>query len=127
MDYWKNSGWDQVPPAIMVAVGRDVDLMNGLTRWASIASYAALAVALYYLGRACRSGGILPGWLGIVSYAGATILVALIVVSQVPGADAVNNLLSLAIGMGVAPIVTIGLGVHIARAASSAPAPHDGR
>ncbi len=28
VDYWRNSGWEQVPPAIMVAVGRDVDLMN---------------------------------------------------------------------------------------------------
>ena len=127
VDYWKSSGWDQTPAAIMVAVGRDVDLMNGLTRWASIASYAALAVALYYLGRACRSGGVLPGWLGVVAYAGTAILVAMIVVSQVSDADAVNNLLSLAIGMVVAPVVTIGLGVHIARAASGAPAPVHGR
>ena len=127
VDYWKNSGWDQVPAAIMVAVGRDVDLMNGLTRWAGIASYAALAIALYYLGRACRSGGVLPGWLGVVAYVGAAILVAMIVVSQVSDADALSNLLSLAIGMVVAPIVTIGLGVHIARAASCAPAPVDGR
>lgn len=51
----------------------------------------------------------------------------MIVVSQVSGADALNNLLSLAIGMVVAPIVTIGLGVHIAHAASGAPAPVDGR
>lgn len=127
VDYWKNSGWDQVPAAIMVAVGRDVDLMNGLTRSAGIASYAALAIALYYLGRACRSGGVLPGRLGVVAYVGAAILVAMIVVSQVSGADALNNLLSLAIGMVVAPIVTIGMGVHIAHAASGALAPVDGR
>ncbi len=127
VDYWRSSGWEQVPPAIMVAVGRDVDLMDGLSRWAGLASYAALAIALYYLGRACRSGGVLPGWLGVVAYAGAAILVAMIVVSQVDGADALSNLLSLAIGMVVAPIVTIGLGVHIARAASGTPAPVDGR
>lgn len=127
VDYWKGSGWDQIPPAIMVAVGRDVDLMNGVTHWAGIASYAALAIALYYLGRACRSGGVLPGWLGVVAYAGAAILVAMIVVSQVDGTDAISNLLALAIGMVVAPIITIGLGVHIARAASGTPAPVDGR
>ncbi len=127
VDYWRNSGWEQVPPAIMVAVGRDVDLMNELSRWAGIASYAALAIALNYLGRACRSGGALPGWLGVVAYAGAAILVAMIVVSQLSDADALSNLLSLAVGMVVAPIVTIGLGVHIARAASGAPAPVDRR
>jgi lipopolysaccharide export LptBFGC system permease protein LptF len=62
-----------------------------------------------------------------VAYVGAAILVAMIVVSQVSGADALSNLLSLAIGMVVAPIVTIGLGVHIFRAASGAPEPVDGR
>jgi hypothetical protein len=64
-----------------------------------------------YLGRACRSGDVLPGWLGVIAFVGAASLVAMIVVSQLSGADALNNLLSLAIGMVVAPIVTIGLGV----------------
>ncbi len=32
VDYWKSSGWDQVPPAIMVAVGRQTDLMGELSR-----------------------------------------------------------------------------------------------
>jgi len=125
VDYWKSSGWDTVPATIMVAVGRQLDLMSELSRWSGIASYAALATALYYLARACRSSAVLPGWLGVVAYVGAAILVAMIVVSQVDGTDALNNLLSLAIGMVVAPLVTIGLGVYIARAASVASAPAD--
>lgn len=117
VDYWRNSGWELAPATIMVAVGRDLDLMDGLTRWAGVASYAALAIALYYVGRTCRASAAMPGWLGVVAFAGAAILVALTVASVVPGMDAANNLLSLAIGIVVAPIFTIGLGVHIARAA----------
>jgi len=119
VDYWKNSGWDQVPPAIMVAVGRDVDLMSNLTRWDGIASYAALAIALYYAGRACRASAALPGWLGAVAYAGTLILIGLVVVSLIPDTDAIFNLLGFAVGAVVAPIFTIGLGVYLARAAKS--------
>ena len=64
---------------------------------------------------------------GTAPRAVTAILVAMIVVSQVDGTDAIGNLLGLAIGMVVAPIVTIGLGVHIARAASGAPGPVDER
>jgi len=119
VDYWRNSGWELAPATIMVAVGRDLDLMNELTRWAGVASYVALAIALYYVGRTCRASAAMPGWLGTVAFAGAAILVALIVVSVVPDMDAANNLLSLAIGVIVAPLVTVGLGVQIARAASA--------
>jgi len=117
VDYWRNSGWELAPATIMVAVGRDLDLVDGLTRWAGVASYAALAIALYYVGRTCRASAAMPAWLGAVAYAGAVILIALTVASVVPGMDAANNLLSLAIGVIVAPLVTMGLGVHIARAA----------
>ncbi len=119
VDYWRNSGWDQAPATVMVAVGRDVDLMSGVTRWDGIASYAALAIALYYVGRACRATVAMPGWLGLLSYVGAAILAAMTIVSLVPDTDAVFNVLSLAIGVLVAPFFTIGLGVTIARAASS--------
>jgi hypothetical protein len=120
VDYWRNSGWEMIPATTMVAVGRDMALMDGLTRWAGIASYAALAIALYYVGRTCRSSSVMPGWLGSVAYVGAAILVALLVASVMPDTDAVTNLLSLAIGAVVAPIVTIGLGVSLARAANIA-------
>jgi hypothetical protein len=119
-DYWKNSGWEAVPATIMVAVGRDLDVMNELTRWDGIASYAALAIALYYVGRTCRSSVALPRWLGAVAFAGAAILIGLAIVSQIPDTDAIFNVLGFAIGAVVAPLVTIGLGVHIARAASGA-------
>jgi hypothetical protein len=44
-------------------------------------------------------------------------------VSVIPGTDAAFNLLGLAIGVVVAPIIAIGLGLHIERAASRVPAP----
>ena len=117
VDYWKNSGWDGVPATIMTAVGRDLDLMNGVTRWDGIASYAALAIGLYYAGRACRSSRVLPSWLGVVAYAGTLILIGLTIVSLIPDTDAIFNALGFAIGAVVAPVFTVGLGVHIARAA----------
>jgi hypothetical protein len=118
VDYWRSSGWEGVPAAIMDAVGRDLGLMDGLTRWTSIASFAALAIGLFYVGRSCRTSAAMPGWLGAVAYVGAGILVALVVVSVIPDMDTPQRLLSLAIGAVIAPILTIGLGVHIARAAA---------
>lgn len=126
VDYWRNSGWEQVPAQIMVAVGRDLDLMDGLTRWSGTASFAALAIALYYVGRSGRSAAALPRWLGAVAYLGGAILVALIVLTQVPDTHAVSNLLSLAVGFVVAPLVTVGLGIGIARGAAAAQVPTEG-
>ena len=119
VDYWRNSGWDQVAPTTMVAIGRDLSLMDGLTRWAGIASYAALALGLYYVGRACRTSPAVASWLGLVSYAGVVILVALAVGSIVPDMDGVVDILSLAIGILIAPVFSIGLGISISRAATA--------
>jgi hypothetical protein len=120
VDYWGNSGWDQVPATTMVAVGRDLGLMDALTRWAGVASYAALAIALYYVGRTCRTSAAMPGWLGLVAYAGTAVLVTMTAASVAPDTDALMNLLSLAIGVLIAPVVTIGLGRSISRAATGA-------
>jgi len=120
IDYWKNSGWAQVPATLMDSVGRDLDLMDGLTRWAGTASFAALAIALYYVGRTCRGSVTMPAWLGGVAYVGASGLAAMVVVSVVPDTDTLQHALSLAVGVIVAPIITIGLGVHISRAARAA-------
>jgi len=121
IDYWKGSGWDQVPATIMDSVGRDLDLMDGLTRWTSTASYAVLAIAMFYVGRSCRMSDAMPRWLAVVAEAGAVILVALLAASVVPDTDTLQDVLSLAIGVVIAPVFTIGLGVHIARAVADAP------
>jgi len=118
VDYWKNTGWEQVPATTMVAIGRDLGLMDELTRWAGIASYASLAIALYYVARSCRMSLALPGWLGLVAYAGSAILAAMTAVAVVPDSDGLLNLLSLVIGILIAPIITIGLGRSISRAAT---------
>lgn len=120
VDYWKSSGWEAVPATIINAVGRDLDVMDELTRWDGIAAYVALALGLYYAGRDCRSSIALPGWLGVVAYAGTVVLIGLTIVSLVPDADMVVNVLAFIIGAVVAPIFTVGLGVHIARSASPA-------
>ena len=63
VDYWKSSGWELAPATTMVAVGRDMSLMDGLTRWTSIGAFAVLALGLYYVGRTCRSSTAMPRWL----------------------------------------------------------------
>jgi hypothetical protein len=100
-----------------VSLARSARTGNHQGRGAIGSLYAALAIALYYVGRTCRSSSAKPGWLGVVAYVGAAILVGLLIASVMPDTDAITNLLSLAIGAVVAPIVTIGLGVSLGRAA----------
>jgi hypothetical protein len=45
----------------------------------------------------------------------------------IPGMDVASKLLSLAIGVVIGPIFTVGLGISVARAASGAPAAVGGR
>ena len=118
VDYWKDSGWSQVSATIIDSVGRDLDLMDALTRWTGTASFVALAIALYYIGRTCRASASMPSWLGGIALAGAAILGAMAVLSVVPDTDTPGELLSLVVGVVIAPIFTIGAGVHIARAAA---------
>ncbi len=92
VDYWRSSGWAGVPAGVINSVGRDLDLMDGLTRWTSNASFAALAVALWYVGRACRASTAMPDWLAATAYAGAALLAALLAVSLLPDTATVQDL-----------------------------------
>ena len=53
VSWWRGTGWEQVPPALMDAIGRGTEMMDDLSAWCGIASNAALAVGLTYLGVAC--------------------------------------------------------------------------
>jgi hypothetical protein len=117
IDYWRGTGWEQTPAAIMAAVGRGTQFIDGLSSWCGTASNAALAIGLAYLGRACRTEPALPRRLGLVAYAGAAMLAAMVVLNlvQIENTDAVWNILALATGVFVAPTIAIGLGLHLGR------------
>ena len=115
VDFWRNTGWAQIPAEIMVAVGRGTQFFDRLSSWCGTAANAALVIALFYLGWAFRSEAALPRRLGLVAWAGAALCAASIVVGQIPDTEAIWNVLGLVTGVVVAPTLAIGLGLHLAR------------
>jgi len=121
-EYWRNTGWEEVPPEVMLTVGRQTDALDQLSRMAGNAAYAALAVGLVYLGCGLLVGGRMPRWLAPVAWVGTACLVALLVIGEVPvDTGHVWDILSLLVGVLVAPLVTIGLGLHLGGGARSRP------
>lgn len=119
-EYWRNTGWETVPAALMVAIGRDSQALDELSRWFGLGAYAVLALGLVYLGVTCRSTPSLPRWIGPVAFVGAVLLVGLVIAAEIPGADTAYNVLGLAIGVVIAPVIAIGLGAGVRRAIAPA-------
>jgi hypothetical protein len=117
VDFWRGTGWEQVPPALMDAIGRTADTLDRLSGWSGTASFLALALGLAYLGRACRTEAALPRWAGLVAYVGVVVLGALVVLdmAQLDGTDTLWKALALVIRVFVAPVFAIGLGLHLGR------------
>ena len=115
VSWWRGTGWEQVPPALMAAVGRGTEMIDDLSAWSGIASNAALAIGLAYLGVACLTEPALSRRIGWVALATAALEVVIIAVGQIGGLDAVENLLSLITGVLFAPIIAIGLGLRLSR------------
>jgi|GEM_PF-3708941 hypothetical protein len=115
--WWRSTGWEQVPPEIMVAVGRGTELMDDLSSWCGTASAAAFAIGLYYLGKACLAEPALPRRLAPVAFVGAALeaVLVLLVVLDLNGLDLVQTLLLIATGVVIAPVIAIWLGVHLGR------------
>ena len=113
-EYWRNTGWETVPPEVMLTVGRQTDALDQLSRMAGNAAYAALAVGLAYLGAACWSVEGMPRWLTPVAWIGTACLVAMLVIGEL-AVDTGHawDILGLLVGVLVAPLVTIGLGLHL--------------
>lgn len=116
-DYWRYTGWEQIPPETMVTVGRVAGSFDQLSGWCGTAAYGAMALGLGYLGHACRTDPAMPRWLGPVAYAGVVCLASLVVlhVAKIDGMASVWNLLALAVGALIAPVFAIGLGLHLGR------------
>ena len=115
VSWWRGTGWEQVPPGLMAAIGRGTEMMDDLSAWSGIASNAALAIGLTYLGVACMTEPALSRPIGWVALATAALEVVIIVVGQIGGLDTVENVLSLLTGALFAPIIAIGLGLRLSR------------
>ena len=113
VSWWRGTGWDQVPPALMASIGRGTEMMDDLSAWSGIASNAALAIGLGYLGVACITEPALSRPIGWVALATAALEVVIIAVGQIGGLDAVENRLSLITGVLFAPIIAVGLGLRL--------------
>lgn len=113
VSWWRGTGWDQVPAALMAAIGRGTELMDDLSAWCGIASNAALAVGLAYLGFACLTEPALSRPIGWAALLTAALEVVNIVVGQIGGLDTVENALGLVTGVVLAPIIAIGLGLRL--------------
>jgi hypothetical protein len=119
MEYWRNTGWEQVPAEIMVSIGRSTAFFDNLSRLSQSVALAVLAVALTYLGTAMRTEAALPGRLSLVAYLGAILAAALVVVGEIPDGGTAWDILSLALGAVVAPAFAIILGEHLGRMGAS--------
>jgi hypothetical protein len=123
VSWWRGTGWDQVPPALMAAIGRGTELMDDLSAWCGIASNAALTVGLGYLGVACLTEPSLSRPIGWVALATAALEVVIIAAGQIGGLDSVENVLGLVTGVVLAPVIAIGLGMRLSSVLTAGASP----
>jgi hypothetical protein len=116
LGYWRGTGWEEVPATTMVTIGRVLNVVEGMTKWDSIASNITLAIAMVFVGRVIRDSGFAPKWLGSFAWLGAAVLASLAVSSVIPGTNVVYDLLALVIGVLIAPVLSAALGIFLARA-----------
>jgi hypothetical protein len=115
-DYWRLTGWGGIPDTSMVAVGRSEQAIESLTRWPEAAGFFALAAALIFLGKLCRSEAALPARLAPVVYIEAALLVG-IALAGIMETDTAYQVFSLATGALIGPVVTLSLGWHLGSSA----------
>jgi hypothetical protein len=113
-DYWRLTGWGHIPAVSMVAAGRSEQAIESLTRWPEAAGFVVLAAALVCLGSLCRSEAGLPTRLAAVVYTEAALLIG-IALAGIMQTGAEYDILSLATGAVVGPVVTVSLAWHLGR------------
>jgi hypothetical protein len=111
-EFWRVSGWRANPPEIMVTVGRVTQGIDFLTRWPEAAGYAILAPGVLYLARLCRTTPTFPRWVAIVAAVTAPLLLV-IAIASVARWQTTYEIMSLVLGVVLAPILTVGLGRHL--------------
>jgi hypothetical protein len=111
-DYWRLTGWSNVPAVSMVAVGRSTEAINALTRWPEAAGFVVLAAAVVCLGNLCRSEAALPTRLAPLAYLEGALLVG-VALAGVMETGTPYDMLSLIAGAIVGPIVAFWFGWHL--------------
>lgn len=111
-DFWRDTGWNPVPAERMVAVGRDTQALNALTRWPEAAGFVVLAAGLVCLGLLCRQHSSLPSRLSLAAYLEALLLLG-IAIAGAAESDTAYNIFSLLTGALVGPLVAGWLGWHL--------------
>jgi len=111
-DYWRLTGWSQVPAVSMVAAGRSEQAIEALSRWPEVAGFVVLAAALVCLGNLCRSQAALPGRLALGVYAEAALLVG-VALAGIMQTGTPYDIFSLLTGALVGPVVAFSLGHHL--------------
>ena len=113
-DYWRLTGWSDVPPVSMVAAGRSVEGISALTRWTEVAGFVVLAAGLVCLGNLCRSEATLPALLAPLVYVEAALAVGT-ALAETMEAGTPQDVFSLLTGALVGPLVAIWLGHQLGR------------
>src|SRR5436190_3411933 len=99
VSWWRGTGWEQLPPSLMAAVGRGTEMMADLSAWSGIASSAALAIGLAYLAVACFTEPALSRPIGWVALAAAALEIVMVAAGEIGGLERVQNVLSLITGL----------------------------
>jgi len=107
--YWR-SDWSQAAPQIMLAVGRDTEVIQSLSHLYTDMSDISLGIGVFLLARLARPGGRLPQRLRYLAYAGALLLVLSLVAGEAQ-LDTASLVLTLASAV-VFPALLIWLGRH---------------
>lgn len=119
-EYWRFDGWTSHPAVTTVAIGRTVQAIDTLTHWPEAAGFAVLAPALLYLGRTCRKLPVLPGASATIATIAAPVLVLIAAAGLAPWHGA-YQIASLALGVILAPVLTVMIGLRLGRIAEAAP------
>ena len=120
VSYWRSVGWDQVPPEIMVAIGRGTEFMSDLSAWTGTFAQVAFAIGLAYLGAACRREPALPRRLALIAWLTAAVSAASValIIAAPTNVDLLRDALGALSGVVLTPILVVALGRHVAAAVS---------
>jgi hypothetical protein len=117
VEFWRVAGGGGVSaPVSMVAVGRATTAIDNLTTWPEAFGYVALAGGIVCLGRVARREGALPHRLGTLAYVTAAALAGL-AVAELTWSDVPRQVLSVAVGVVLAPWLCLWLGRRLGQRA----------
>jgi hypothetical protein len=117
VESWRQPGWTATEGQVsMVAVGRATTAINNLTTWPEAFAYLVIAAGMLCLARiATRGGTLLPRRLSTLAYVTAAALVGLGVSQVLADVDTVRQILSVAVGIVLAPWVAVWLARRVGR------------